>query len=513
MATETASRTTFLKNVLWGWTGVLINLVIGIVLSPIIIKKLGVEQYGIWVLLFSMIDYMRVLDFGFRSAVVQGCARCFAREDWEGVNRTVTTALGYFALIGAICLGAAIAFRGLLIDGAEVSAAYDADARTLIVLIALTVTCRLISSPFTATLEGFQRFDIANRAYIGALAFRSTISLALLLAGYGLIELAVVVLLAQIGESVYTYARVRRIVPSFRIAFDLVGRDTLSEMFHYGKYTAAIGAANLVAINAGPTVLGFARSATEVGYFALPFRLLMYAAEGLAKVADVTTSVTAEADERRNRDAIWTLAVQTNRFCFALFAPLAIFLLVYGTPLLRLWVSEAIAAASGPLIPIMLINFWFAVAGQYNAAGVLLGQGRHAAFAYGTVVEAVATIVLLLLVVPAFGVVGAAWVIAGTVVSVRGLYLAIVLCRVNGFSLRRYLAAIYMPGLLSALPIVLLAALLRRYVWSGDTWLELLLAGGVVVATYGALAFFSVLGDAHRQRIRRFVIRRGAAVA
>ena len=41
-----------------------ICLIVGIVLSPIMIKKLGVEHYGIWVLLFSLLEYMRVLDFG-----------------------------------------------------------------------------------------------------------------------------------------------------------------------------------------------------------------------------------------------------------------------------------------------------------------------------------------------------------------------------------------------------------------------------------------------------------------
>ena len=75
------TRPGFLNNVIWGWAGVVVNLIIGIVLAPIIVKKLGVEQYGVWVLLFSLLDYMRVLDFGFRAAVVNGCARCRARSE------------------------------------------------------------------------------------------------------------------------------------------------------------------------------------------------------------------------------------------------------------------------------------------------------------------------------------------------------------------------------------------------------------------------------------------------
>jgi O-antigen/teichoic acid export membrane protein len=496
-------RQSFLHNVIWGWFGVGVNLAIGILLMPVIIRKLGVQQYGLWVLLFSVLDYIRVLDFGFRAAVVNGCARFRARGDWAGVNRTLVTSLGYFAGIGVSCAMLVIAVREPLVGALKIVPEHQGEALRLIVLIAVAVAIRMMMAPLAAVLEAFERFDLVNRGYIAAVLFRSVGSLILLFMGFGLLEMAWTVLAAQIGEAAYVYAKVRRLLPGLDPSPRHVQRETLARLFRYGRYSALIGAANLVTINAPVTVLGYARSAAEVGFFALPFRLLMYSAEGLARVSDVTSSVTAGLDERGETDRVWNLAVLTNRHCFALFMPLAIFLSLYGTQLLRVWVNPEVASHSGPLLPVITLGFLFAIAGQYNAGAVLIGQGKHAVYAYGALVEAVSTIALLLLLVPGYGITGAAWVVSAGLLIGRGAYLAVALCWQNGFHLGRYLWAVYSPGLAAAIPVVTLALVLRQGVWPGATWPELILAGLAIALSYFGIAFFAVLHPEHRHQVLR----------
>lgn len=497
------SKSAFIRSVLWGWLGVALNLLVGIFLSPIIIRKLGVEQYGVWVLLFSLLDYIRLLDFGFRPAVVNSTARSSAAGDWESINRTVATALAYSFGVTTACLLAALTFRYRLIDAANVSPALTALAAAIIVPVSITVSARLVTYPLTGTLEGLQRFDVLNRAYIGSLLVRSVGSIAVLVAGYGLIEMAWVVLTAQLGESIYTWHRLRHVCPQLILHPSLIDRTTLWELFHYGRYSAVIAASNLVTFNAPPVVLGYVRSASEVAYFSLPFRILMYATEGLTKVADVTASATAAIHQSGAREKIWRIAVLTNRQCFALFMPVAIYLSIYGTPLLHLWVTPEMAANSGHLLPIMVLSFAFAIAGQYNAGAILMGQARHRWFAYGTAVEGAATILFLLLVVPSHGPLGAAWVMTIIALAIRGAYLAIALCWQNSFPLGRYLGAVYGRGLLCAVPVSALAWTLRRTLLPGLTAGHLLLAGTVITGSYFALAFFLVLPPEHREQALR----------
>src|SRR5687767_13644582 len=149
-AIPVSRRMTFLHNVIWGWAGVVVNLVIGILLSPIIIRKLGIEQYGVWVLLFTLLDYVRVLDFGFRAAVINACARARERQDWIGVSQTISSSLAYFLAAGVSCSFLAIVLRDVLIRAIEISPDLQLLARELIVLIAVTISIRLVMSPLTA---------------------------------------------------------------------------------------------------------------------------------------------------------------------------------------------------------------------------------------------------------------------------------------------------------------------------------------------------------------------------
>ena len=501
--TITLSRpaSSFLRNVIWGWLGVALNILVGIFLSPIIIRKLGVEQYGVWILLFSLLDYIRLLDFGFRPAVVNGCARYSAAGDWERFSSTVTTALAYALLITGICLIAVLTWRQTLLEAVMGSSSLHAIALAVIVPVSVTVGARLVTYPLTGTLEGLQRFDVLNRAYMGSLLVRSVGSVAVLFAGYGLIAMAWIVLAAQAGESLFTWYCLRRVCPQLAVSPSLIRRTTLVDLFRYGRYSAVISTSNLVTFNAPPVILGYMRNAAEVAYFSLPFRVLTYVTEGLTKVADVTASVSAAIHHSGDSQKLWRLAVLTNRHCFALFMPLAVYLSLYGTPLVRLWITPEMGDHSGYLFPIMVLSFAFAIAGQYNAGAVLIGQARHAVFAYGVAIEAAATIVLLLAFVPAYGALGAAWATTTIGLVIRGAYLAAAFCWQNSFPLGKYLREVYGRGLLCAAPVSVLALIVRATLLPGDHWSDLLVAATVIFGCYFALAFVWVLEADHKAQL------------
>src|SRR5262249_43044989 len=52
----------FITNVLWNWMGTAASLFTGLILSPILIRKLGPDGYGVWALSFAMADYYWFFD-------------------------------------------------------------------------------------------------------------------------------------------------------------------------------------------------------------------------------------------------------------------------------------------------------------------------------------------------------------------------------------------------------------------------------------------------------------------
>jgi O-antigen/teichoic acid export membrane protein len=481
--------------------GVAVNILLGIFLSPLLLRRLGVAPYGVWVLLFSTMEYLRLLDFGFRSAVINHCARHRAREEWGAINETINTAILYFLVMSIACCAAALASRDVAMRVFNIPEALQADARGLMLIIAVAISARLVFTPVVGGLEAFQRFDLINRAYIGALTVRAIGMFALLLSGYGLIALALLVLFVQIGEDVWNFVSLKRQFRELRLSPRYLRPSAFTGMFSYGKHSSVMAAANLVSIQSPSTVLGYLSGPSHVAYFALPFRLLMYTTEAFSKVAQITASVTAELDARKDFANVCNIAIVTNRNCLALFMPLAIFLSVYASPLFAVWVSPEMSLNSAPLLPVLVIPFLLAGAGQFNSGAVLIGQGRHGYYAAGIVVEVICSIAALFLVVPRYGALGAAGVVAASLTLIRGAYLALVMCRVNALSLRTYLHAIYTRALVSAIPAVLVAVASRQTLLPGHGWTELLTAAALIAITYFGVAFFTVLDGGVRGQI------------
>jgi len=489
----TPQKTRFVRNVMWSWTGVAVNIVLGLFVSPILVRRLGVARFGVWVLLFSTMDYLRLLDFGLRTAVINRCARQKAQDDWAGVNRTINTALLYFLAMSALCCAVAFVGRDAAMTIFKIDPALHHDARLLMVIIAASISARLIFSPITAALEAFQRFDLLNRAYIGNLVVRAIGSLALLLSGYGLIALGGLVLAVTIGEDVWNFLSLRRVFPRLRLTPRVISRGAFRDMVGYGKHSSVMTVANMIELQAPASVLGSMRGPAEVAFFALPYRLLMYTTEAFAKVGQITASVAAELDVRQDGGSVWNMAVATNRNCLGLFMPLAIFLTVFATPLLTIWVSPEVGRHSDIVLIVLVVPFLFAIAGQFNSGAVLLGQAKHRTYAWSIVAEVILMVAAMFLVAPRYGAAGVGYVLAACVTAIRGVFLAVLMCRVNGFSLPRYIQAIYARPLAAAIPVLLLAAALRTTVLPGHSWFELIAAAAIVAGSYAAIAFFVVL--------------------
>jgi O-antigen/teichoic acid export membrane protein len=496
----TSTKSRFLYNVAWSWAGVVVNVVLGLVLSAILVRRLGVARYGVWVLLFSTMDYLRLLDFGLRAAVINRCARHKATYEWTKVNETIDTAIVYFLLMSAACCLLALVGRDAAMSIFNIDPALQHDARVLMLIIALSISARLIFSPVTGALEAFQRFDAINHAYIAALTARAIGSIALLLAGYGLLSLGYLVLVVQTAEDVWNFFSLKRVFPQLHLTPRLVRREAFRGMLSYGKHSSVMAAANLVSIQSPTTVLGYLRGPSDVAFFAFPWRLLMYTTEAIAKVGQITASVTAELDAKRDIRNVWNMAIITNRNCLALFMPAAIFLVIYATPLLTVWAGATVASGSGPLLPVLVVPFLFAIAGQFNSGAVLIGQGKHGGYARAFVVEVVCSIAALFLVVPRYGAFGAACVVAVSLMLTRCVYLAVLMCRVNGLSIREYMDAIYTRPLICALPCVALAMTLR-VVLPGRNWFELIASASLVALVYFVLAFFVVLDPVSRRQL------------
>jgi O-antigen/teichoic acid export membrane protein len=283
--------------------------------------------------------------------------------------------------------------------------------------------------------------------------------------------------------------------------------STLRSMTGYSFSSFLVSNAILISNQSPLVLIGYFASAASVGFFSLPYRLVMYIGDIVPRVGTVTASKVAELDERGHTGQLQSLTVLINRYCYALFLPLAVFLLIFGRELLARLVNPEFAANSAGVLPLVTILVTLTLAGMFNTVATLIGQGRHREYAWGVTAEVVLYIAALAWSIPRYGILGAAWSSLIVLTLSRGLLPAWIFCRQSGYSLSSFLASIYAAPTLTTLPAAATGIFLKSTYLPGSTWPELIIAGAVIAAVYYLLALFTCVSSEHRHGISRIVRR------
>lgn len=488
----------FYSNVLWGWLGVAVNLLVGIVLSRYIVRQLGPERYGIWVLVFSLLDNLWIFDLGLNTAVTNFCARYLATGEPQKINDVINTSLFYFTLLGMALVCLTVLLSGRVAGFFQISPAHQHEFSTLVLLTGVSWALSIILLMFVSALDGFQRFDLTNRVQVVILVLRNSGYAITLAMGYGLVEMGIVFVSAQSLSYLWHFMNFRRVFRELRFSIKMVKLSVFREILNYGLRSFLANSSSMLLIQSAPIAIGHYMASTAfVGFYALPSRLLQYAVEAVSRIGMVTRSSAAEMEASGHKEDVLRLGIYANRYSFTLFMPLTLALIVYGRELMNLWMGTEFAVNSTPLLPVLTISTAM-VAGQFNSSSILFGINRHGGYARGLIFEAVANVVGMIIIVPRFGILGAAWVASILMILNRGFYTPWLVCHALRCPFINFMRLIYLRPLLTAIPVLLIAYLGKFYWLSGNTWPELIIGSGTISLLYAALAFLTSIEPEHR---------------
>ncbi len=488
----------FFHSVLWSWFGVAVSLCAGILLAPYIIRKLGDEGYGVWAIIFAVAESFGMMDLGFRSATAKYTAHYRATGEMEKLNETLNTAVFFSSAILLLTGSATVLFAGYITRFEGISPQYAKTFTTLLIVVGLGWASGAVFNLFTACLEGFQRFDLSSRIWIVQIAIRSIGIAAVLATGHGLLWMGAVVMFALACTYIQTILAVRQVFPQLKFSRSYLSYAMFRQMFSYGIHTFGAGVAAQVLNQSAPVLIPHFLPTAFVGYYVQPVRLLQYSVDMVCRVGFISGSHSAELAARKDYQGLARMGMYINRYCFMLFAPFSMALLVYGKELFRVWITPDFALHSAPLLPIVAVGTTVGIAAQYNSSSILYGLGKHQGYAYLLMTEAAFCLMGLYWVIPRYGIMGAAWVTSGLIALTRGLITSWLLCRAIRYDTLTYLRGIYVPPLLAAAPVLPMAFWVKWHWLPGNNWFQIIGGSALLTAVFYALAYFICLEKEHR---------------
>lgn len=461
-STRAAGTRQWLLNVAAGYVDLAVGAAIFILITPIIVRHLGVEGYAVWMLSHTITFYLGFFNLGLGEAQVRLHARFGELRRGELLQRLFGTVLVALAIAGmlACATGMAVAF-GPLPEWFDVSRSLAGDLRTVLAILAVNLLISMPASTLRNFYEGAQRFDIQHvQAILMRLATAST-QVYLLSAGYGVVELAAVELAATCVGVAIDLILIRRLMP---------GIFSVPVSFHRRTWqrirTFACWASIDDLVAEGSSKLDEILIALLLPLALLTPYGLCLALGGVLMVAvrpltETFFPMAAALHAARRPGDLTRMLLFGTKLTTALAAPLAVFLAFFGDSVVRVWVPQVAEQTSGMLAPIIVVSSLFSVF-LWTSSVLLLAINRVRLLVLLTVIEVAIEIALILVLAPRMGLEGVA--IAGLVANVGvGLVLELpAVSRIVGIPVITLLWSGLLRLAAASAPALLVAATLRH---------------------------------------------------
>lgn len=221
-----------------------------LVLTPIIIGKLGWAGYGAWTLVFSVAAYVQMTNASFGLAYTKFTAECVRHRRFDELTHIIgsgMTAVGSIAVVG---LAVAWLVGEPLMAWLGVPTPLVADTSLALVIVLGVLVLRMTVGCTLEILGGLQRLDLTQRLNALAYLIEFVVTVPLLLWGpgrlSGIVGLAVGHATGQVFANIAAYSMVRARLPEVRISPRYVSREGMRAVMSVGGRFQLLWAVNTI---------------------------------------------------------------------------------------------------------------------------------------------------------------------------------------------------------------------------------------------------------------------------
>jgi O-antigen/teichoic acid export membrane protein/glycosyltransferase involved in cell wall biosynthesis len=466
-----------------------VNLGLGIVLLPFTVRHLGTADYGLWMLVASLTYYFQVLDLGYGNGVVRHVVDADARGDITGVNNILSTFVVVYAGLGLLTAAGTIGLIFWAVPNfPHLSALEIRRGQLLLAIMGLRIAVGFPMTVFGAVTTARQRFALNNAVAIVVALVNGLATYIVLVSGHGLV--ALVATTTAVGLASYAgYAwTARRAFPDLRLRPSSFNPRLVRDVTSFSLYLFIVDIAVQIGFNLDNLVIGVSLGTSAVAVYAVTLRLADYQRQLCNQFNGFLFSVAVRYGAGGRADRLESLLIEGTRIALILVTGVTIAVIGFGGRLLVLWMGPGFEAGIAPLY--VLAAAGVVLVGQGPLGNILLATGRHRLVAYVSLGEALANLLLSVMLVRRFGILGVAVGTAVPVVLANLFILMPAACHRFQLPTLTFLRLVLAAPATGAVPAIAACAILR-FAYPPSSLAAILAEGVCVGLVYGgAIAAF-----------------------
>ncbi|WP_109300632.1 lipopolysaccharide biosynthesis protein [Aquimarina sp. AU474] len=488
------------KGALLNYITIFLTNVVGLLLTPFILKYLGKNEYGIFITIGALIGTISILDFGLNNTIIRFVAKYRAEKDKEGEENFLATTMIIYMIISLLVLIVGFSFYANIesyftkLNPEEIEI-----AKVMFVILIFNLAIRLPGGSFTGICSGYEEFVFPKTLNIIRYVLRSLTVVAVLLYGGRSIALVIVDTVFNVSVIIVTgYFVFRKLKVKFKL-------HSLKKSFikHILKYSVWIFVFSLVGLfqwKAGHWVLGRISPPAVLTIYGIGITLGTYYGAFSTAISGVfLPRATQMSVDNASGEQLTDMMIKIGRLSFIVLMYILIAFALYGNQFVNLWVGDTIGEEGSYqswVIALMIMMAYTLPLVQHFGNSILEAKNKLSfkAILYlsfmiiGTVIGAVFAKKYAAIGMMAGSVIG--WLI---VQNVMNFYYH----KVIKLNIPRFFKELAYKTIL-ALIIILAVGYFINYI-PGEGWLNFVLKGSTFTIVFGVLMYTLGLHEYEKQ--------------
>ncbi len=382
-------------------------------LPPFLTRRLSHDMYAAWVLILQLGAYAAIFELGLQAAISKFVAQHHATQDHAGTSSVVSTATALLTASAALALTAV----GILVWQVphlfgQLTPPLVHQVRLGILLIGGATALALPTTALASSFQGVQRYNVPMIIGGGSQLLSTLAIIIAVFCHSSLIVMGACVAAITLAAGLLQVGAWRRYLAHVRITVSGVTRRMTRTIFNYCAAMSVLSFAMLLISGLDTVIVGHF-DFKQTGFYAVAASLTNFVILTAGAVFNPLLPATSELAALGDRAAVASLTLRSTRFCAVLLVLTGLPLLLYGEPILSLWVGADYARNSILFLEILTIaNMLRLCVLPYFI--IVLGNGRQRDGFVAAIGEGVVNLIASIALASKFGAIGVA---AGTFIG------------------------------------------------------------------------------------------------
>lgn len=400
-----SSNSSIKRGALLSYTASVLNIIIGLLYTPWLIRSLGSSDYGLYALATSFVSYF-LIDFGLGNSIAKYLSGYRANNQEQNIENFMGVVYKTYLII---CFVIAIIFIVVYINIESIFRGLTTleveRFRIIFLVIAVYSVCSFPFNTFIGVLTAYEKFVPLQKSNIlQKLTLVLSMSIALLF-GYGVFALVLIQVFAGVVTIIYRYYHVRQC--NVKINWRFSDRTAIVEILKFSVWVCLLGICFQLIYSFQNTVLGMVSNTQNISIYNVSHTVygfvfaFAYALNGmfLPKVSFI------DAEQDDSTAKINNLMVKVGRCQILLIGLMISGFSLFGKVFLRLWIGNEYLDAYYVGLLLIVPTIFVLTEEIPNTLLYVRNKVKYRAIAYtiGTIVCSLATYFLS----PRFGAIGA----------------------------------------------------------------------------------------------------------